>query len=88
MNGSIVTADELMRRLASQDHIARTPPDGRTGGLDPRATPDTIVTVAVDADPTLKEAYRDRYFIWVRDQDDSLVTDRAPVFALPSRLPA
>ena len=39
--------------------------------------------MAVDADPTLKEAYRDRYFIWVRDQDDSLVTDRAPVFALP-----
>jgi len=83
MSGSIVTVSELRRRLASQGHSTWSPPNSQTIGLDPLPTPDTIVTVAVDPDGTLKEAYGDRYFTCVRLPDDSLVAEREPALALP-----
>lgn len=82
MNGIILTATELRRRLASQGHLVRMLGEP-TGGLDPRATPDTIVTVALDADPTLKEAYRERYFVYVRDGDDPFIAKRGSAMEVP-----
>ncbi|MBO0699321.1 MAG: hypothetical protein J2P46_13070 [Zavarzinella sp.] len=43
---------------------------------------ETYLTVGLDADGSLKPAYRDRYFACLRDADDEPLILRAPAFAL------
>jgi hypothetical protein len=44
--------------------------------------PETIITVGLDPDGTLKPAYRERYFACVRNADDEPLLRRAAGFAL------
>jgi hypothetical protein len=50
--------------------------------------PETILTVALETDWTLKPAYRQRYFACVRNEDDEPMIGFDPAFALPGPLAA
>src|SRR5262249_41665012 len=84
--GRFVSVGELHRRLSEQGHALRCHPNSPAAAADVWPTPDTIVTVAVDPDETLKLAYRDRYFVCRCDAAGSPVAERDPTLALPDPL--
>jgi hypothetical protein len=86
MAGRFVTVVELHHRLSEQGHSARSHPNSPAVAADVWPTPDTIVTVAVDPDVTLKPAYRDRYFACLRDAAGFPIAEQEPSLALPDPL--
>lgn len=84
MGGRAITATELRARLLRAGHdVAHR--SNEVAGLDVWPSPDTIMTVALDLDPTLRPAYRERYFACLLEFE----TNPVPViqfdadFALP-----
>lgn len=88
MIGAVITTEDLRSRLlqAGQPVPGDDQEDGAPTDVWP--TTETIVTVAVNLDPTLKPAYRERYFACYVDSEDNpspLLRDD-PAFALPRTL--
>ncbi|MEW4569389.1 hypothetical protein AB1L88_16110 [Tautonia sp. JC769] len=88
MIGAVIATDDLRNRLlrAGQPVSGDDQEDGASTEVWPTA--ETIVTIAVNLDPTLKPAYRERYFACYVDSEDNsspLLRDD-PAFALPRTL--
>ena len=84
MAEATITADELRGRLVRAGHPA--PDDEETHcATDVWPTPEAIVTVAMNLDPTLMPAYRQRYFAcYLKSAEEPVPAIRdAPAFALP-----
>jgi hypothetical protein len=87
MNGATITVDDLRNRLVRAGH--RVPEEeGTPRGTDVCPGPETYVTVGMNLDPTLKPAYRQRYFAcYLLSEDDPVPVLRdEPAFALPELL--
>jgi hypothetical protein len=78
-----ITADELRHRLAQAGHLACEV--GETGcGTDVWPTPETIVTVSMNLDPTLMLAYRQRYYAcFLKSEEDPVPALRDDPFFDP-----
>jgi hypothetical protein len=79
-----ITTDELGHRLVRAGHFACE--DGETAcGTDVCPTPDTIVTVGMNLDPTLRPACRHRYYAcYLKSEDEPVPALRDdPSFTLP-----
>lgn len=70
---STITATELRDRLTRAGHALPTPIDEAPGAADACPRPETIVTVGLDLDPTLRPAYRDRYFACLLESPENPV---------------
>ncbi len=80
-----ITTDELGRRLIQAGHLACE--DGDTACVtDVWPTPETIVTVGMNLDPTLRPAYRQRdCACYLKSEEDPIPALRDdPSFALPA----
>src|SRR5262245_34790363 len=84
-----ITRTELCRRLARSGHELGDALDGSDRTATVRQRPDTIVTVGLNLDPTLKPAYRERYFGCLLESEQNPVPALLahPDFAIPSALP-
>jgi hypothetical protein len=82
MTAQFVSLVELHERLLNQGHDFYSNDNSSIPMTRVRSTPDTIVTVAVDPDATLKPEYRERYFACFRDEEDNLVAEHVPSLAL------
>jgi hypothetical protein len=81
MNKTFFPRTALRELLVRHGHVLGGDGEGST---DVSPAPEAIVTVAMDLDPTLDPAYRERYFATLLDRDDCkpLLRDH-PDFALP-----
>jgi len=86
MTGPFVTPEELHQRLVNHGHPVRSHGNSPTVVTDVRPLAETVVTVAVEPDGTLKPAYRERYFACRCDATDFPVAPNEPKLALPETL--
>ena len=80
-----ITTDELGHRIVQAGHLACE--DGDTTCVtDVCPTPETIVTVGMNLDPTLRPAYRQCYYAcYLKSEEDPIPALRDdPSFALPA----
>jgi hypothetical protein len=84
MVGRTITATELRERLLRSGHYSEGLPNGVAAGPD-LWSPDTIVTIALGLDPTLRRPYRERYFACLLESEANPVAilQFDPEFALP-----
>jgi hypothetical protein len=82
---SIISSDELLRRLIRARHHITGDPEACSTDAGP--TPETIVTVGLNLDPTLKPEYRQRYFACLLESEKNPVPviQYEPLFALAER---
>jgi hypothetical protein len=85
MAEATMTTDELRHRITQAGHFACD--DEETAcGTDVCPTPETIVTVGMNLDPTLMPAYRQRYYACcLKSEEDPVpALQEEPSFALPA----
>ncbi len=86
MVGRVITATELRDRLLRSGHHSTRGTNGAATGSDLWPSPHTIVTIALNLDPTLRRPYRERYFACLLESEANpvAVLQFEPEFALPS----
>src|SRR4051794_12464388 len=82
MSHRILTPDEIHGLLARNGHSIRNERSEKDFGTEVGPPSDVIVTVGLNLDPTLKPAYRERYFACLVDEDHRPVLGDEPGFDL------
>jgi len=83
--GRVITPTELRERLLRSGHQCAPGTNGAATGSNVWVSPDTIVTIALDEDPTFRRPFRERYFACLLESEANPVPvlQFEPEFALP-----
>jgi hypothetical protein len=81
----VITPIELGERLLRSGHHSARGANGAATGSNVWVSPDTIVTIALDEDPTLRRPFRERYFACLLESEANPVPvlQFEPEFDLP-----